>query len=47
MKENTDELIDKLADNIVSEVLKETGIKENEQRCLSQGIENAKGNNIP
>jgi hypothetical protein len=43
VKENTDELIDKLADNIVSEVLKETGIKENEQRCLSQGIENAKG----
>lgn len=29
VKENTDELIDKLADNIVSEVLKETGTKEN------------------
>lgn len=29
VRENTDELIDKLADNIVSEVLKETGTKEN------------------
>lgn len=43
MKENTDELIDKLADNIVGEVLNETGTKENEQKCLSQGIENARG----
>lgn len=43
MKENTDELIDKLADNIVGEILKETGTKENEQKCLSQGIENAVG----
>lgn len=35
MRENTDELIDKLADNIVGEVL-----KENEQECLSERIEN-------
>lgn len=41
MRENTDELIDKLADNIVGEVLNETGTKENEQKCLSQGMENA------
>ncbi len=43
MKENTDELIDKLADNIVGEVLNETGTKENEQKCLSERIENAVG----
>lgn len=40
MRENTDELIDKLADNIVGEVLNETGTKENEQECLSERIEN-------
>lgn len=43
MRENTDELIDKLADNIVGEVLNETGTKENEQECLSERIENAVG----
>lgn len=43
VRENTDELIDKLADNIVSEVLNETGTKENEQECLSERIENAVG----
>lgn len=43
MRENTDELIDKLADNIFGEVLNETGTKENEQKCLSERIENAVG----
>ena len=43
VRENTDELIDKLADNIVGEVLNETGTKENEQECLSERIENAVG----
>lgn len=43
VRENTDELIDKLADNIFGEVLNETGTKENEQKCLSERIENAVG----
>ncbi len=43
MRENTDELIDKLADNIVGEILKETDIRENEQMHADERIENAVG----